>query len=289
MPALAESGRAAHERPAPSAHPQAPPPTGRHQRRRPTGAPEETSHLDDLFTRDPQQPGGPSERPRWLVPAMLAVLALALIIAAYAVGRAFSTSVSADKSGPSKLVIPSGGSGTGGPSGGEPTANQKPGAPYTGPTDLADIAGATASCQAGDAFDAGGNKVSYQPGNVFDQDMSTAWRCGGDGHGEKLTLTLAKAMPIGEVGMVPGYAKTDPYDGTDRYAQNDRITKVRWTFDDGRSFVQHLDGSAHNRRMQTMRVPVTTTRTITMTILDSTRGPLNTVAVSEVRIGRVAG
>ena len=249
--------------------------------------PKHPAHLDDLFTQDAAEPEEIPERPRWLVPALLAGLAVVLIIAAYVVGRAFSSSVSASKSGPGRMVVPASASGQ--PSGGSTGTQQAPGTAYTGGTDLADIAGASASCQSPNAFDAGGNTVSYQPSNVFDQDLSTAWRCDGDGHGDTLRLTLARTMPIGEVGMVPGYAKTDPYDGTDRYAQNDRITEVRWTFDNGRSVVQRLDGSPHNRRMQTVRIPVTRTRTITMTILDSTPGARDTVAVSEVRIGRVTG
>ena len=253
--------------------------------------PEPTTQLniDDLFSRS--EPGNVAEeterdeRPAWMVPTVLAVAALALILGAYIVGRAFSSSVASNSAskGSGKLVIPS----SAAPSQGGSSASQQPGAPYSGATDLARVTAAGATCQSADAFDAGGNKISYQPSNVFDQDMSTAWRCNGNGHGDVLTLTLDHPMQIGQVGLVPGYAKTDPYDGANRYAENDRITKVRWTFSDGSSVVQKLDGSAHNRSMQTMRIPVTRTSTVKMTILDTVSGPRDTVAVSEVRIGRV--
>lgn len=265
-------------------------PAHRPAHRAPVAEPTTRLAIDDLFSRSAPETAAEEadtdDRPAWMVPTVLAVAALALILGAYIVGRAFSSSVSVNNaSGQGKLVIPSSAapSRTGG------SASQQPGATYSGATDLARVTAAGASCQAANAFDAGGNKVSYQPANVFDQDMSTAWRCNGDGHGQQLTLTLDHTMPVGEVGLVPGYAKTDPYDGANRYAENDRITKVRWTFSDGSSVVQKLDGSANNRSMQTMRIPVTRTSTIKMTILDTVRGPMNTVAVSEVRVGKVAG
>ncbi|HET7355492.1 MAG TPA: hypothetical protein VFJ09_02345 [Nocardioidaceae bacterium] len=257
--------------------------------RAPVPEPTTQLNIEDLFSRSEPasvaEQADADERPAWMVPTVLAVAALALILGAYAVGRAFSSSVAdnAASKGSGKLVIPS----SAAPSQGGSSASQQPGASYSGATDLAHVTAAGATCQSADAFDAGGNKVSYQPGNVFDQDMSTAWRCNGSGRGEVLTLTLDHTMPIGQVGLVPGYAKTDPYDGANRYAENDRITKVRWTFSDGSSVVQKLDGSAHNRGMQTMRIPVTRTSTVKMTILDTVRGPRDTVAVSEVRIGRV--
>jgi len=258
--------------------------------RAPVAEPTARLAIDDLFSHSAPETAAEEadtdDRPAWMVPTVLAVAALALILGAYIVGRAFSSSVAANgPSGQGKLVIPS----SAAPSQTAGSASQQPGATYSGATDLARVTAAGASCQAADAFDAGGNKVSYQPANVFDQDMSTAWRCNGDGHGQQLTLTLDHTMPVGEVGLVPGYAKTDPYDGANRYAENDRITKVRWTFSDGSSVVQKLDGSADNRSMQTMRIPVTRTSTIKMTILDTVRGPMNTVAVSEVRVGKVAG
>ena len=79
---------------------------------------------------------------------------------------------------------------------------------------------------------------------MYDGDLTTAWRCNGDGVGQKMQLNLSDTVRIGELGIVPGYAKTDPRSGADRYAQNNRLTKVRWSFPDGTSVVQKLDGSA---------------------------------------------
>jgi hypothetical protein len=150
------------------------------------------------------------------------------------------------------------------------------------------IGSATASCQSPSSVDAAGNPVRYPPANMYDDDMSTAWRCNGGGVGQTVTLTLPGQVEIGEVGLVPGYAKTDPRNGIDRYAENNRLTKVRWTFPGGASFVQTLDGSPDNRGMQTRRIPVTKAGEVTVEILESVRGPRNTVAISEVRIAQVA-
>ena len=126
----------------------------------------------------------------------------------------------------------------------------------------------------------------YPPANTYDGDLTTAWRCNGTGVGQSLTLTLAEAGGIGEVGLVPGYAKTDPRSGVDRYAENNRITRVRWTFADGTSFVQRLDGTETNRELQTLRIPVTESDSVVLEVLASVRGPRNTMAVSEVRVGQ---
>jgi hypothetical protein len=96
-------------------------------------------------------------------------------------------------------------------------------------------------------------------------------------------------MAVAEVGLVPGYAKTDAASGVDRYAENNRITKVRWRFDDGTTHVQTMSGSPGDRSMRTMRVPETSTRRVVLEILASQRGPRNTVAISEIRIGTPAG
>jgi hypothetical protein len=88
--------------------------------------------------------------------------------------------------------------------------------------------------------------------------------------------------------MVPGYAKTDPASGVDRYAENNRITKVRWTFDDGKSYVEKMSGDPGDRSMRTMRIPKTPSSRVVIEILASQPGPRNTVAISEIRIGTPA-
>jgi hypothetical protein len=104
-----------------------------------------------------------------------------------------------------------------------------------------------------------------------------------------LTFDLGRMRQVAAVGIIPGYAKTDPVDGTDRYAQNRRISRVRWIFDNGHVIEQRLDTAAGNRRLQVVRIAPAETRTVSLTILDSTGGSRETVAISEARIAAPAG
>ncbi len=231
------------------------------------------------------------ERPAWLVPALLAGLVVLLIAGAYGLGLLFSSSVDdadVESGEPDGVVLGEDGSTSATPS--ESDAGNNPEKDrYDGRTDAATIGGATASCEAPPSVDAAGNRIRYEPANTYDGDLSTAWRCNGDGVGQTLTLSLPEGVRIGEVGLVPGYAKTDPRSGADRYAENNRITRVRWTFADGTSIVQRLDGSATNREMQTVRIPLTESSQVEIEVLASTPGARNTIAVSEVRVGQATG
>jgi hypothetical protein len=223
-------------------------------------------------------------RPGWFVPAILAVVAVLLVASAYGVGKLLSDLLAGspqDKQGGVSL-------GAGGRHGTEPSrlAKRLTGARYAGPVSPADVAAASSNCVLPASTDAAGHPVGYEPTEAVDQDMSTAWRCAGDGRGVRLRLALGSLVRIGEVGLVAGYAKTDPRSHADRYAENNRITKVRWTFSNGRSTVQMLDGAADHRAMQTMRIPAVRTATVTMEVLASTPGPRDTVAVSEVDLGQ---
>lgn len=91
--------------------------------------------------------------------------------------------------------------------------------------------------------------------------------------------------------MVPGYAKTDPLDGTDRYAQNRRVSAVRYTFADDRNFTQSFDTSISSRSVQTIALPDVSTSHVKITILSSVSGeatggqpPFGKVAISEVAV-----
>lgn len=214
-------------------------------------------------------------RPPWLVPALLGALVLVLLIAAYGLGKVFSSHVSGAPAAQTSVGMGGGG--------------KAQSSAYRGPTKQAAVGNVDATCQAPDAVDAAGNQVAYAPSNIYDGDKSTAWRCDGSGVGQKLTLSLPHSTDLGSVGLIPGYAKTDPTSGANRYSENNRITKVRWSFSNGSSVVEHFNGSASDRKMQSMRIPKTATSRVVITILSSTEGPRNTVAISEVKLGKVAG
>jgi hypothetical protein len=228
---------------------------------------------------------GPDEQGhrRALTVVALVLTAMVLVGGAFGIGRLF-----ADQARTSA-----------GPSDGGPEAQTQSGATdrgeapaerssYDGPVAAVDVATSEATCQSGDSADAAGNPVSYEPAKAHDADLTTAWRCDGSGAGARFTLTLREEMDVAEVGLVPGYAKTDPANGVDRYAENNRITRVRWHFDDGTTYVQELSGDPADRSVRTMRIPETSSGAVGIEILASVRGPRNTIAISEIRIATPA-
>lgn len=233
------------------------------------------------------------ERPGWFVPALLATMVAVLLLAAFGIGKLFSDNVSSGSGNDDELTIPSiePGNGKGDPDGsGKPSSgNPVKGKAWDGDTLPVSSLTAGSTCVLAPGTDAAGRRVPYTPDRATDGDFTTAWRCAGDGIGVTLRLDLGGKVRIGEVGLVPGYAKTDPQSKVDRYAENNRLTKVRWTFSDGRSVVQKLDGSASRRELQRLRIPPVDATSVTLEVLSSVRGPRNTIAVSEVELGETVG
>lgn len=120
----------------------------------------------------------------------------------------------------------------------------------------------TATCTAPPGVDAAGSPVTYDAQLTLDGVGSTAWRCPGSAVGQKLTFDFGSPVTLSSVGLVPGYAKTDPVDGTDRFAENRTVTAVVWHFDDGTTQRQAI--SAPSRAMATMQLPTAakTTRVV---------------------------
>ncbi len=103
--------------------------------------------------------------------------------------------------------------------------------------------------------------------------------------GRRITLKLGEKVPVGQVGLVPGYAKTDETTNADRFAQNNRVRRVRWTIGDT-EVVQRMSGSPDDRNLQLLRVPRTRTDTVELEILAVRKGPRNKTAISEIQISR---
>lgn len=100
---------------------------------------------------------------------------------------------------------------------------------------------ASSSSEVGE--DAGHNPIRYDAQNVADGDPQTTWRTPGDGRGESVTLRWNRSVHITSIGLIPGYAKTDPYDGTDRFAQERRIAQATYAFGDGTRVVARFTNS----------------------------------------------
>lgn len=147
---------------------------------------------------------------------------------------------------------------------------------------------AKAPSTAPDSADAGGRTTSYAAANVLDGKPSTAWRTEGDATGETLVFTFDAPVRLTQVGLVNGFAKVDPYDGTDRYEQGRRITAVTWTFRtaNGPVTVQQSlrDG---DRRVQTTTVAPVEVTEVDLTIDRTTRpgagGRFDRTAISDVQ------
>lgn len=217
---------------------------------------------------------GPGPRRSSSKAAAIGLAALALVAGAFGLGRlmADSTATSAAQENT-----------------GSSAAEARRPQPYDGRVRAVGPARSSATCQAPSSVDAAGNPVTYEPMKAHDSDLTTAWRCDGSGAGQSVTLELPQQTAVAEVGLVPGYAKTDPANGVDRYAENNRITRVRWRFDDGTTFVQRMSADPGDRSMRTMRIPVTETSAVVLEIVSSERGPRNTVAISEIRLATPHG
>lgn len=202
-------------------------------------------------------------------PALVAVAALALVAGAYGVGT----------------LVPDGGAEQ--PPSARESAGAAPGADPSAVSvdDGVGIADVEASCIDAPSQDAAGRPVSYEPELVADGDPATAWRCSGDGRGASLRILLDDSRTIRELGLIPGYAKTDPVDGTDRYAQNRRISRVRWVLPDGTRVAQDLSTDPDDRSVQTVAVPDVDADQVVLEILRSSPGDRNSVAISEIVVG----
>lgn len=221
-------------------------------------------------------------RASWFVPLLLALLALLLILGAYAVGRMFSGQVSSDDSPDSRpsLVM------------GDDDKEQlgvtvqEPGTgAWEGKVTPIEGVEAKVDCTSEPGLEASGDRVPYYPSHLTDGVAETTWRCDGRAIGEEITLDLGETLPVAEVGLIPGYAKTDETSKADRYAENNRITRVRWTLGD-LEVVQRFKPAPENRTLRVLRVPRTRSDTVELEILAVRQGPRNTTAISEIHLAR---
>jgi len=140
-------------------------------------------------------------------------------------------------------------------------------------------ASATSTAPAGQEAD--GTPVSYGAANVIDGAADTTWRTAGDGVGARLTLSLPSSTEVGRVGLIPGYAKTDPVDGTDRFAENRRVLAVRWIFDDGTTVDQTFE---EQREVQFIEASATTSTVIVEIVSTTSHGGRDFTPISEIEV-----
>ncbi|MET3962358.1 hypothetical protein ABIE44_002292 [Marmoricola sp. OAE513] len=246
-----------------------------------TGLLDEVAEPEEVLVPGPT--GGSSLR--WIAVAALAVLVLVAV--AYGIGQLLGSSV--DET-PDSASTPSVQQSADDPpadpepsekSDGNPDQKSQPAA-WDGEVVPVAPESAEATCTSDPGVDSSNDPVSYDVANTLDDDPTTAWRCDGSARNESITFTLPAGTEIGEVGLIPGYAKTDSRSGIDRYAENNRIARVTWTFDDGTEVTQDVDPNPEDREIQSIRVPRTATGTVTLTVVKVQKGPRNTTAISSV-------
>ncbi len=155
--------------------------------------------------------------------------------------------------------------------------------PTTGDS-LVEDARAQVPSTSDDATDGNGDTTSYEAANMLDGDPETTWRMDGDGSGESVTFTFDGERTISQLGLINGYAKTDPASGADRYAQTRRITRVTWTIG-ADSFEQRLDDG--DQGLQPLAIRPVKGDEVTLEIDRVTRpgdSSFNQTAISEVEI-----
>ena len=166
--------------------------------------------------------------------------------------------------------------GAGGPGGGSA-------APGGDPAPLRPVS-VTATCQAPPGQDAVGTTITYEPQLTLDAVGATAWRCPGAAVGQQLVYDFGAPVTVTSVALVPGYAKVDPADGTDRFLENRTVTAVDWQFDDGRTQRQSI--ASPSAGMAEFQLPeAVTTRRLVLEIAGTGNDSAvrNFTAISDVR------
>ena len=138
-----------------------------------------------------------------------------------------------------------------------------------------------ASRSAEPGVDAAGNEVTYDSDNVVDGRLDTAWRTPGHGRRQTVTLIFARDVRIRSIGLVPGYAKVDPADGTDRFFQNRRIRRVRYFFEDGTSVDARF---AQRPELQFIDVDTVSEYVVVEILRTTAPGDRNFAAISEIEV-----
>lgn len=136
-----------------------------------------------------------------------------------------------------------------------------------------------ASATSKPGVEASGRRVSYGVAKLVDGDLTTAWRVAGDGVGTTIEAEWDEPVVLTSIGVVPGYAKVDEADHTDRFHQERRVVAVRCSFDDDPAITVTFADLA---QLQAVAVDVTT-RKVNIEITQTTASPeRDFTAISEL-------
>jgi hypothetical protein len=202
---------------------------------------------------EPAQPApyaAPPARRRSLLPWLIGLLALAVIAVIAGGLLVLAPSGSEEADDPKPAAHDDGRRGDGDGAEADPSE-------VLAPADVSVPGTAPAS------VDEDGNPVTFEAQNMLDADPRTSWRMAGDGSGAVITFRYDDPVTVTEVGLINGYAKTDP--PHDWYAGNRRIGLVEWVFDDGTVVAQEL---GDDPSMQTVPVDADETTSVELRIVE---------------------
>jgi hypothetical protein len=112
-----------------------------------------------------------------------------------------------------------------------------------------------------------GDRTTFEASNAIDGVRETAWRVPGDGRGAFLQMSFDAPIRITDLQLIPGYAKLDPCDQTDRFTQNRRVRRVNLTFSDGSQASGELRDAPE---LQSIAFPPVVTNWVRVTIVETT-------------------
>lgn len=153
--------------------------------------------------------------------------------------------------------------------------------PYSGPLVAIAVSGVTATKTQSPLPGSDGKPVSYAAANVLDDVAATAWRCPGDGSGQKLSFVIPANTTLVGMGLVNGYTKVQS-DGVNLYERYRRVLKVQWSLPDGSFVSQSL--TDHVQTEQVITIPATVTNGPVLMTIEQTSTPGSTDSVSDATL-----
>ncbi|MCT1458685.1 hypothetical protein M3G03_03855 [Aestuariimicrobium sp. p3-SID1156] len=149
-----------------------------------------------------------------------------------------------------------------------PQSSSSPAMPWDGPVATIPITSVEASCVAPEELEPSGETLSFEASRAVDGQAHTAWRCNGNGVGQRLWFRVPDKTVLAGVSVVNGWTRDEGK--ASLYDQFRRVTSVRWDLPDGSWFVQNLSDNDHGQ--QSLMIPPTPISGIVrMTILSSTK------------------
>lgn len=112
-----------------------------------------------------------------------------------------------------------------------------------------------------------GDQTTFGADNAIDGLPETTWRVPGDGRGAFLLLAFDTPVRVSALQLIPGYAKIDSCDRTNRFLQNRRVQRVELSFSDGSTVSGDLRDAPE---LQSITFPPVVTASVRVTIIATT-------------------